>query len=431
MAEKSKVVKIFDGFKNIMKGLGTNRDPRMYTQFQKGRIIAQAEASALYTYNWLARKCVNIPIDDAVRKWRVILEPDADKKEALDKLEVELKIKDHIALAAKWARVYGGAAIVIVIDGEDIETPINFETIREGADVNFIVLDRYNIVSGPVENMIMSKNFGMPEYYTVARDGQKIHYTRVIKFFGEISTLTEFEQANYWGNSLYCSLFDPIAEAQTTFSSIANLVFEASVDVYRINGLNALVAEGNDELVVKRLKLANELKSVINGIALDKEDEYEKKQVRFSELDDIDDRAIQKVAGASDIPVTRLLGISPSGMNATGESDMLNYHDKVQSIQDNVLRPNLVIIDKIMARIVGTEEYEFEFRPLKQLTEVEQASVTLSRAQRDQVYLDNNVLKSSDILAQLAEDGTYVSVDENRVEEERNFEQETETINFE
>jgi uncharacterized protein len=38
------------------------------------------------------------------------------------------------------------------------------------------------------------------------------------------------------------------------------------------------------------------------------------------------------VSGAADIPVTRLLGQSPAGMNATGTSDMKNYHDRIQSI---------------------------------------------------------------------------------------------------
>jgi len=184
--------------------------------------------------------------------------------------------------------------------------------------------------------------------------------------------------------------------------------------------LNALVAEGRDALVVKRLKLAHEMKSIINGIALDKEDEYDKKTNSFTTLPDIDDRAIQKVSGASGIPVTRLLGISPAGQNATGESDMLNYYDNVQSTQENGLRPHIDWMDSIVTASATSdiESFEYEFKPLKQLTELEQASVTLQRAQRDQIYLDQDIIEPSDIVAQLAEDGTYVSIDENSVTEE-------------
>ena len=189
--------------------------------------------------------------------------------------------------------------------------------------------------------------------------------------------------------------------------------------MYRIRGVNALVAEGRDDLVVKRLKLAHEMKSIINGIALDKEDGYDKKTNTFTTLPDIDDRFIQKVSGASNIPVTRLLGISPAGQNATGEADMLNYYDFVQSLQENDFRPVVNWMDSIIVASLKYDPFEYEFKPLKQLTEIEQSEVDLKNSQRDQIYLDQDIIESSDVMAELAEQGTYVSIDENRVEEEK------------
>lgn len=413
-------MKILDGFKNIIKGLGTSRDPRENTYYQQGQIIDQNTANNLYVYNWIAAKVANIPVDDATRKWRNLLISDADEKKAIEDIMTQFQVKEKVNQASKWARVFGGAVIIAVVDGNQ-EMPLDVESIREGDLKNLLVLDRYNIYPVGIDYNITSENFGNPEFYTVVRSGQNIHHSRVIKFLGETSTIMEYERQNYWGSSIFTRQLEPIKDSQVTSQSIADLIYESNVDVYRISGLNQLVAEGNDDVVVNRLKLAHDMKSIIYGIALDKEDEYEKKTNSFTSLSEIDDRFIQKIAGASDIPVTRLLGISPAGMNATGESDMLNYYDNVSSIQENYLRPKLDWIDKIVSASAGYQEdqFKYEFMPLKQLTETEQATVEFQRAQRDQIYLDYDIINTIDAKAQLAENGTYVTIDENRVETEK------------
>lgn len=409
-----------DGFANIMKGLGTSKDPREYVSFQRGFRITQQIANDLYVYNWLAAKVVNIPVDDATRKWRNLLISDAEKKVEVEKAFNFFDLKGKVSQALKWSRVFGGSVIIAIIDGDDQEEPLDIKNIKKDSLKNFIVLDRYNLYPGPVDNNILSGNFGKPSYYTVSRNGQQIHPSRMVKFDGNIPTIQEYEQNNYWGTSIFTTLFEPISDSQVVSQSISNLIYESNVDVYKIAGFNALVAEGRDDIVIKRLKLAHEMKSIINGIALDSEDDYEKKTNTFTTLPDIDDRFMQKVTGASDIPVTRFIGTSPTGMNATGESDMLNYYDNVQSIQENIIRPRLTWLDTIvMASVFGnTEPVEYEFAPLKQLTEIEQAQVDLSNSQRDTAYLDQDVIKPIDAMAQLAENGTYVTIDEIRVQKE-------------
>jgi len=414
------ITMVKDGFKNILKGLGGEKDPRKFNQYEMGMKIDQNTANTLYVYNWLAAKVVDIPIDDATRKWRNILISDPEEKETIEEKLKSFDVKGNINLAAKWARVFGGSVIMAIIDGEDLEQPLNISTIRPGTLRNFIVLDRYNIYPTHINRQILSKNFGQPEFYQVVRDGQLIHHTRLTKMFGITPTIRELEEQNYWGTSIFTRLWEPVSDSQTISQSIADLIFESNVDVYKIKGLNALVAEGKDGIVVKRLQLAHKMKSIINGIALDGEDEYDKKTNTFTTLPEIDDRAIQKVSGASDIPVTRLLGISPAGQNATGESDMLNYYDNVQSIQENDLRPHITWMDEIIAANEGIDQaIEYEFNPLKQLTEIEQADVDSKNAARDQTYYDMGIIEGTDIMSQLAENGTYVTVDENRVEEEK------------
>ncbi|MFQ8761936.1 MAG: anti-CBASS protein Acb1 family protein [Intestinimonas sp.] len=51
------------------------------------------------------------------------------------------------------------------------------------------------------------------------------------------------------------------------------------------------------------------------------------------------------LSGASRIPVTKLFGRSPAGMNATGESDLRNYYDYVDTLREAKLRP---ILEKLL-----------------------------------------------------------------------------------
>jgi hypothetical protein len=179
-----------------------------------------------------------------------------------------------------------------------------------------------------------------------------------------------------------------------------------------------MVGENQEEKVIKRLAVAHNSKSYINAIVLDKEDVYQKKSNSFAQLPEIDDRFMQKVAGASGIPVTKFVGIAPAGMNATGESDMRNYYDMVAAYQETEWMPKLRHLDEIIAKSIGyTGSLEFEFVPLQQLSESEQADVDLKVAQRDKNYWEMDAVKGSDIVAELAEKGTYTSIDSSRAEE--------------
>jgi len=407
----------FDGFKNILKGLGGNKDARSSRIYAEGMYITQQMADDLYTFNWLAKKCVNIPIDDATRKWRNLIIPDPEKKKEIEQVYKDHDIKGRINTAMKWARVFGGSAMIMVVEGDQTE-PLNIDNIRPGSLKNIVVLDRYNIEPHEIDRNVLSPNFGKPTFYSVVREGELIHHSRVIKFVGDTPTIYQEERNNYWGLSVFSDLFETIGDSQEVSGAIATMVSESNIDVYKIAGFNELVAT-DEELATKRITIAHQMKSIVNGIVLDQADDYDKKSNTFASLPDIDDRAIQKVAGASNIPVTRLLGTSPSGQNATGESDMRNYYDSVQSLQENDIRPKLDIIDKIVLGSAGySDEFDYVFNPLQQMSEQEQADVDLKKGQRDQIYLDQDVITHTDVIKQLAEDGTYVAIDADRVEVE-------------
>jgi phage-related protein (TIGR01555 family) len=413
-------MKLIDGFANLLKGLGGGKDARMYSDFRPGLRVEKRLAENLFTYNWLAAKVITAPVDDALRKWVSIQSEDAEEKKRIENLLLKYGIKELVYRVFVWGRLFGGAALVPIIENGEQTEPLDIEKIKPGQLKTIILKDRYHLTAGTLDRDIFSTNYDKPVSFSLVDNGTVFHYSRVLRVNGKTATEDEMRNLSGWGLSVLTDIIEPLYDALGVSASISNLIYESNVDVYKIKDFNSLLAENSEDLATKRLEYANKFKSTINAIALDSEDSYDKKTNTFTNLENLDDRAYQKVAGASGIPVTKLIGISPSGMNATGESDLNNYNDLVQTLQENKIRPVLTDLLTIICLNEGiTTIPEFVFNPLKQMTEVEKADVSLKRSQRDMNYLRENVIEPTDVMSQLAEDKTYVSINAQRVEEEK------------
>ena len=86
--------------------------------------------------------------------------------------------------------------------------------------------------------------------------------------------------------------------------------------------------------------------------------------------------------------MTRLLGQSPAGLSATGDSDTRNYYDMISARQEIDLRPQLERLDRLILRSAGVDPaaLTFEFRPLWQMDAAAKATIALQKAQATQIY---------------------------------------------
>ena len=67
------------------------------------------------------------------------------------------------------------------------------------------------------------------------------------------------------------------------------------------------------------------------------------------------------VAASVSIPATRFLSASPDGMNATGESDLVNYIETLQGLHKDVFVPRLRTVDALLSAHYGIEEDDFKY----------------------------------------------------------------------
>jgi uncharacterized protein len=372
---------LFDGLASLMTGQGTTIDRRK-SQMWLASILDAAQIEAAYRGNWLMRKCIDIPAKDMTREWRN-WQGNEDQITALEKEEKRLHVREKVLMALILGRLGGGA--IIIGDGNDPDGELDVERIGRGGLKYLYVVSRWQLKVGDPIGDPLNEKFGEPETFELQRTGRDnlvIHHSRVIAFkglfSGNIGSL-RMAASEFWGDSLVAALDEPVKNATTACDEFASLISEAKIDVFKIPGLMQQIGTAEYEnRFLKRLELANVGKSNHRALIMDADEEWEQRQLTLAGMADMVRAYMAVVAGASDIPATRLLGKSPDGMNATGDSDQDNYDQMIRSAQENDLRPQIEPIDEALIRsALGTRppEIHFVFAPLKVLSDVEEAEM--------------------------------------------------------
>jgi len=429
---------LFDSLQNVVAGLGTSRDKRSYTTYGFVDVLDQMSLSAMYRTSWLAKKIVNAPADDMCREWFSCQFAGESEQDEICEVEKRYSVKFKVNEAIKLARLYGGSIIVLVfMDQPNMAEPLDLDTIKPESLVSLQVIDRNRISpSGGINTDIESPNFGLPEMYIVGENGKLIHHSRVLRFDGQRLPYLDWMSNGMWHDSELQHCLDSIKNYDTTSAAIATMVFEANIDILKSPELNRLVSTADGEAkAIKRFQLSTLMKSFNRTLLLDKEDEYEKKSNSFSGLDGVVQQFMVDVAGACDIPVTRLFGRSAVGMNATGEGDLTNYYDKLAANQESDLRPLLERLYEMLYRSAfgkPSDEMKLTFNPLWQIDAVEQSGIDKTNADRDLIYLNAGIVSPTLIATELKERGTYKNMtdeDINLVEEMSRMLEEAEVDN--
>lgn len=404
-----------DGLTNFVSGLGTDRDKRSYTNFQYSTIdrFNLFELEAAYSTNWLARAVVDYQVDDATREWRSF---SCEEATEIQRAEKKFSVQAHVQNAFKAARLYGGAVIIPIIDGQDLTKPLDVSRIKPGSLRRFIVVDRRYIAGMDYEYTDpTSANFLMPRRYMIASGSVQIHHTNVIRIPGEWIPMAIRQANGGWDDSALRKCLEDIKDAVSAKAGIASLIQEANVDVIKHENLSEELATEEGAAITERYRLAGTLKSINRLLLLDGDESYERKAASFGGLGEILGSLMEWVSGAADYPMTRLFGVQSKGMGDTGGGDEKNYHNAIRGKQESDYRPVLERMDEIMFMSeLGyiPDDCDFEWNPLAQPSGQEQAAAELALSQADGNYLADKVVTRSVVARRLQAAGTYGITDE-------------------
>jgi len=426
-ADRAAELTFFDSFFNLVAQLGTQKDKRAHGVFGY-REIDDLELENMYEYDWLSGKVIDIPVDDATRKWRTITAPSIeDRLQTVRDAEKAIGIKRIVNEAQKWADLYRGSVVVMLLRGDtDVEEPLDLNRIREGDLERLEVYDATQ-VSPHVENVndITAPYYRKPSHYSI--DGaHMIHTTRVLRFDGVKLPWRAAARRAYWGASKLQRFYDALRNSRSVVDSIASMVFEAKLDVISVPNLyQELASPQGFTKVVERFRLADQIKSFNNTLLLDAKEVFQRNATQFAGLGDLMTQYMVQNSAAADIPVTRLFGQSAKGLNATGEGDERNYYDRISSDQEVKLSPPLEQFDEVFVRsTLGfmPEDWGYEWNPLRQKTQKETSEIEDKNSQRDERYLRNGVVTEAIVASQLQEDGVYSGIDDDYVNTLRDLE---------
>ena len=395
---------ITDNFKNLVANLNTDRDKQAGGYYSLA-LMTDQQWSLIYRTSWMGRKVVDIPANDATRKWRE-WSAESDQIELIEAEEKRLKIQQKVKLALQQARLFGGSGIYFSINGDDPELPLELNTIKQGSIDFATVLSRDILVPGEIQLDPLSEHYGRPMWYQVSGDKtgvQIIHPSRLCIFVGnEILTPQEIVGAHQgWGDSVLQSAYEAVRNADSTATNIASLVYESKIDVLQIPDLGNIMANPKHrQLLEERVVLSGQLKGNNGMLIIDGEETYSQKNFAFAGLPEISYQALQAVSGAADIPLTRFLGQSPGGLNSTGDSDLKNYYDSVNSMQTLIMTPTLFHLDEAIIRSALNDrpkDVYYQWSSLWQMSDEQKSKISKETAETIKILADCGLFMDADL----------------------------------
>lgn len=404
-----------DAWRNILTAIGTQMDKRTAGEFQCIP-IDNLEARELWRGDDIAKRVIELRPRDRMRRGFDVklggMEDGKEKSEDVMAVLEHMHFNRKFVMAGQQEGAYGGSALFPVInDGEkDLSLPLNEDKITVPTAIHVFeprMLQPVDWTDDPMDD-----NFAKPSVWRLvpigvrgnAFTGMTIHHTRMVIFPGiRVSIEQPIGAQMGWGDCILTPMRDVLRDYNLSWSSAIALLQDMAQGVFKMSGLAQLVSADRDDEVERRIMIMDAMRSMIRSMVIDKDDDFSRIQTPMTGMPEILQQFCTRLAAAADMPVTKLMGQSPAGMNATGESDITIYDDSVEAWGDEHM-PQLERAVRLCGILpqdgpLGGQEPEnwsCEYRPLRQPTEAEDAALRKTVAETDQMNILNEIYTPSD-----------------------------------
>lgn len=391
-----------DSWQNTLIGLGGIGDKARQREITLDPPMDPWLAEALYTSDDMAATIVNALPEYGLREGFRVMSPDDDRDKVAQVQDVltSLGTCEKVLESATWGRLYGGGLLVLGSAAQDLSTPA-----PETAPLDYLLsLGRTEVTVATLFSNPTKPNYGLPESYriTSSLDGQSyvLHESRVVRFPGVLTPRDRKRQNQGWDDSALQKVYEILADTAQGWNGLIHLMTDLSQAVYKLHGLLEQIAEGDVSQVNTRMALVDAARSIARALIVDAEHEsFEYVPRNVQGVDTLIQQIWLRLSAAARMPVSILMGQSPTGLNATGQGETRAWYDQVRAYQTHVLKPAL---DRVLkAVLVGLEidptGWSVEFPSLYQLTDLEKAQLRNTVAQTDGIYVDKGVTLPEEI----------------------------------
>lgn len=299
--------------------------------------LSQDQLEKLYRTNWIARKVCDLYASDMVSagvEWDI----DTDTTELLEKEFRRLQVWGALEQAVKLARLYGGSIILMGTAAPDPMKPLN----TGEALLGLRVFDRYEAKPDTGHLVATGARLGEPQSYditpVITTQGIKADESRCLRFIGAALPASLAKAQDLWGDSVLQAMKNRIEVFDGATEGVGELMKRCNLRFLGIKGFwDAMGDETGaaSDQIAKAIGMVNQMQTIYGLTVTDADDTYSTQSYSFGGVKDVLDQISQQLAGACDIPLVRLYGMSPAGFS-TGESDLKSYCSAILKSQESM-----------------------------------------------------------------------------------------------
>ena len=388
--------------------------------------------NSLYRDNWIVQNVVGIIPDDMCRKWFALSgDVGPEHLRLLEQAQTETALRESVNEGLRWGRLYGGAAGLIMIRGQErmLDRPLELDTILPGTFQGLYILDRWCGIAPESGLVYDGRGRMVPEYYTITGENgaqaARVHHSRIVRFLGRELPYLERIAERYWGESDIEPIYDDIVLYDSVMHNMGNLTFRANLDTMEVQNLDQLFSLSSGEAQRRfwnTMQAQSVLRSNFGMQLVNRGDKIYNTQYGFTGFDHVIEGVQLNLSAKTHIPLTRLFGRAPAGLNATGESDLKTYYEYIDTLRESRLRD---ILDQVLPVLCASawgsvpDDLDITFPPLWTPTAKELAEIAEKKAQAVRDAFQAGLIRADTAMRELKklsnETGLFASITDEEI----------------
>lgn len=391
----------------------------------QGRFLGYAFLSYL-AQDAFIRRAVTTRADEMTRAWGELTGEDKEKstEEKINFVTSELErveTKNIFRKASNLTGYFGGCLTYIdmranpnePLSDEELATPLykvgqddfNKAKLKGLKLLGLQPIEPINIAPSTYNSTDpTAKNFYEPEYFYIL--GRKIHKSRFLYFAENIPPQILKPVYLFFGIPLAQIMFPYVQAFYKSKDVVNNVVLKFSCTSISTD-IDGLIAVDGDSAVLNRINTIAKYRDNNSVIVLDKNtEEMQQINTPITGLREILYANLELLPVISGIPTTKYLETSPTGLNATGEYDMRNFYDLINTLQNNTFNEPINKLIDIICYSNGLDSngLTWTWKPLYQMSDREKAEVNQMKANTSNIYVQMGAITNADVARQLMND---------------------------
>lgn len=349
--------------------------------------------------------------DEMTREWIKFTGADEEKIKELTQAFEDFKVREVVRQCLLNDGFFGRGQMYVRIKGQEIPArraqPLTVDdegaTIRQGSLLGFKSIEpiwstpyAYNS-SDPTAD-----DFYTPEAWYVM--GVQTHATRLLPFISCPVPDILKPAYNFSGLSLTQRVEPYVQRWLKTVDSVNRSISNYSTSGLACNMEASLGGDGSGD-IFKRAALFNKIRDSRGLMLTDKSsEEFFQFNTPLTGLADLQAQAQEHMAAPTHVPLVKLTGVTPAGLNANSDGEIKVFYDWIGAAQINVANDNVRTCSRIVQlHLWGKVDPDIthEWVPLDSPTDKEESEMRKADGDRDTAYVGAGIVSPDEVRERL------------------------------